>query len=40
LKRLVAQTTADNPRMLALFEKRGYAVEPDEEGLMKVEKGL
>ncbi len=40
LKRLVAQTTADNPRMLALFRKRGYRLEPDEDGLMKVEKAL
>jgi hypothetical protein len=26
--------------MLALFRKRGYAIEPDDEGLMKVEKAL
>ena len=40
LKRMVAQTTADNARMLALFKKRGYTVEPDDEGLMKVTKEL
>ncbi len=40
LERMVAQTTSDNARMLALFRKRGYAIEPDEEGLMKVEKAL
>jgi acetyltransferase len=40
LQRMEAQTTADNARMLALFKKRGYTVEPDEEGLMKVTKEL
>jgi acetyltransferase len=40
LKRMEAQTTADNARMLALFRKRGYTVEPDDEGLMKVTKEL
>lgn len=40
LRRMEAQTTADNARMLALFKKRGYTVEPDEEGLMKVTKEL
>ena len=40
LRRIVAQTTADNPRMLALFHKRGFTIEPDDEGLMKVEKTL
>jgi acetyltransferase len=40
LKHMVAQTTADNGRMLALFRKRGYTIEPDDEGLMKVEKAL
>ena len=40
LKRMEAQTTADNARMLALFKKRGYTVEPDDEGLMKVTKEL
>jgi acetyltransferase len=40
LRHMVAQTTADNPRMLALFRKRGYTIEPDDEGLMKVEKAL
>ncbi len=40
LQRMEAQTTADNARMLALFAKRGYTVEPDDEGLMKVTKEL
>ena len=40
LRRMEAQTTADNARMLALFKKRGYTVEPDDEGLMKVTKEL
>ena len=40
LSHMVAQTTADNARMLALFRKRGYSIEPDDEGLMKVEKAL
>jgi acetyltransferase len=40
LSHMVAQTTADNGRMLALFQRRGYAIEPDDEGLMKVEKAL
>ncbi len=40
LRRMEAQTTADNARMLALFRKRGYAIEPDDEGLMKVTKEL
>ena len=40
LSQMVAQTTTDNARMLALFRKRGYVIEPDDEGLMKVEKAL
>jgi acetyltransferase len=40
LSHMVAQTTADNARMLALFKRRGFAVEPDDEGLIKVEKAL
>jgi acetyltransferase len=40
LRRMVAQTTADNLRMLALFERRGFTVTPDEEGLMRVERAL
>jgi acetyltransferase len=40
LSHMVAQTTADNARMLALFQKRGFAIEPDDEGLMRVEKAL
>jgi acetyltransferase len=34
LRRMEAQTTADNARMLALFEQRGFTITPDEEGLM------
>lgn len=29
LKRIVAQTTTDNPRMIAVFKKRGFSVEVD-----------
>ena len=29
LKRIVAQTTTDNPRMIAVFKKRGFDVEID-----------
>jgi acetyltransferase len=29
LKKIVAQTTTDNPRMLALFDKRGFKLTPD-----------
>jgi acetyltransferase len=40
LKRMVAQTTSDNLRMLALFGKRGFTVVPGEEGLMECEREL
>ncbi|HVN76395.1 MAG TPA: bifunctional acetate--CoA ligase family protein/GNAT family N-acetyltransferase [Thermoanaerobaculaceae bacterium] len=39
-KRVVAQTTSDNRRMLALFERRGFAIEPGEDGLVNVSKPL
>ncbi len=39
-RRMVAQTTSDNRRMLALFERRGFAVEPAEDGLVNVSKPL
>lgn len=29
LKRIVAQTTADNPRMISVFRKRGFEIIPD-----------
>jgi len=32
LKRIVAQTTTDNVRMIALFEARGFSVEVDADG--------
>jgi len=32
LRRVVAQTTQDNPRMLAIFERRGFVREPVESG--------
>jgi acetyltransferase len=40
VKRITAQTTSDNVRMLALFERRGFAIRPGEEGLLDVEKEL
>ncbi|HVP39331.1 MAG TPA: GNAT family N-acetyltransferase [Candidatus Saccharimonadales bacterium] len=40
LRRMVAQTTSDNARMLALFEKRGFAIEPGEEGIMECSREL
>ena len=40
LKRMVAQTTSDNVRMLKLFERRGFEIRPAEEGLYEVEKVL
>ena len=39
-KRMVAQTTSDNRRMLALFERRGFAMDPAEDGLVNVSKPL
>ena len=29
LKRIVAQTTTDNPRMIQVFKSRGFSVKPD-----------
>jgi acetyltransferase len=41
LQRIVAQTTTDNPRMIAVFEKRGFTVTYDPEGdAVDVEKSL
>lgn len=40
VKRITAQTTSDNVRMLALFERRGFEIRPAEEGLLEVEKVL
>jgi acetyltransferase len=34
IKRIVAYTTTDNPRMIAVFRKRGFAVHPDPEGAL------
>ena len=39
-KRMVAQTTSDNRRMLALFERRGFVLTPSEDGLVDVSKPL
>jgi acetyltransferase len=41
LKRFVAQTTSDNPRMIAVFRKRGFTVIPDPaSSLVEVSKEL
>jgi acetyltransferase len=40
LKRVVAVTTADNVRMLALFEERGFTIRPGDEGLVQVDREL
>ena len=41
LKRIVAQTTSDNPRMISVFEKRGFKIIPDLfSSLVEVEKSL
>ncbi len=41
LKKIVAQTTANNPRMINVFKKRGFAVKPDlHSSLVDVEKDL
>jgi acetyltransferase len=41
LKRIVAQTTSDNPRMIAVFSKRGFSVERDtSSALVEVVKEL
>ncbi len=34
IKRMVAQTTTDNARMIGLFRKRGFEVTPDADGCM------
>jgi acetyltransferase len=38
--RIVAQTTSDNARMLALFAARGFELCPEDEGLVTVSKSL
>jgi len=40
LKRIVAQTTSDNPRMIEVFKKRGFEIKSDESGLVEVTKKL
>jgi acetyltransferase len=40
LRRMVAVTTTDNVRMLALFEDRGFTIRPDREGLVHVAREL
>ena len=41
LKKIVAQTTSDNKRMISVFEKRGFAVEVDpRSSLVEVVKSL
>ncbi len=40
LRRVVAQTTSDNARMIAVFQERGFEVTPEEEGLVTVAKLL
>lgn len=40
LRRVVAQTTSDNVRMIAVFQERGFEVTPEEEGLVTVSKLL
>jgi acetyltransferase len=32
VKRIIAQTSSDNPRMVSIFEKRGFEIIPDESG--------
>jgi len=40
-QRIVAQTTTDNPRMIALFRNHGFDIRPDTDGaLVEVEKKL
>jgi len=39
-RRVVAETTSDNVRMLALFAKQGFDVATDEHGTVKVSKDL
>ena len=38
LEKVVAVTTSDNARMIALFEERGFAIQHGEDGLVSVEK--
>lgn len=40
MKRIVAQTTSDNPRMIAVFRKRGFEIKTDASGLVEVSKTL
>ncbi len=41
LRKIVAQTTADNPRMINVFRKRGFTIKPDlHSSLVDVEKDL
>jgi acetyltransferase len=40
LRRVVAQTTSDNARMIAVFAERGFEITPEEEGLVTVSKLL
>ena len=40
LKRIVAQTTSDNPRMIEVFRKRGFEIKSDGSGLVEVTKKL
>ena len=41
LRKIVAQTTADNPRMINVFKKRGFTIKPDlHSSLVDVEKDL
>ena len=37
---MVAQTTSDNDRMLALFAKRGFAITPEDGGVVWVSRPL
>ncbi len=39
-KRIVAQTTSDNRRMITLFERRGFELTPAEDGMVDVSKPL
>jgi acetyltransferase len=40
IRRVVAETTSDNVRMIALFQERGFEVTPEEQGLVTVAKDL
>ena len=40
IRRVVAETTADNVRMIALFQERGFGITPGEQGLVTVAKDL